>query len=301
MIQQYIDPLTLSRVKDLPLIAKTVAQGFLHGLHNSTQRGSGVEFSQYRVYEPGDALGKIDWKLFARSDKYFVREAERESDINVWLLLDTSNSMLQGASNTNNQMSWNKLDYGRYLLATLAYLAQQQGDATGMLSLSNQHIDFLPARSGQPHLQKILLQLARIKAGGEFPSSHGIQTQINSIGGHGLVFVVSDFYQKNQEITHMISSLVSPKTDVIAVQLESDDEITFPYKGQIRFEDLESQQQLLVSAKRAKQHYLQNRAEFNQQLDAQMERQKVQLLRANIDKPLDQTLFDFLVARKQLA
>ena len=92
---QFIDPLTLARVKDMPLVAKTVAQGVLYGSHTSTQRGSGVEFSQYRAYEPGDPLARIDWKLFARSDRYFVREAERESNINVWLVLDASQSMLQ--------------------------------------------------------------------------------------------------------------------------------------------------------------------------------------------------------------
>ncbi|MEP1870824.1 MAG: DUF58 domain-containing protein, partial [Paraglaciecola sp.] len=119
-MEQFLDPLVLARVKDMPLVAKTVAQGFLHGLHNSVQRGTGIEFSQYRAYEPGDALSNIDWKLFARSDRYFVREAERESNINIWLVLDASASMLQQASHSNE--GWNKFDYARHLLATIAYI-----------------------------------------------------------------------------------------------------------------------------------------------------------------------------------
>ena len=102
-MQPLIDPLVLASIKDMPLIAKTVAHGLLHGLHASVQRGTGVEFSQYRAYEPGDPLGNIDWKLFARSDRYFVREAERESNINIWLVLDASASMLQRSSESKSE------------------------------------------------------------------------------------------------------------------------------------------------------------------------------------------------------
>ena len=167
-IQQFIEPKTLARVKDLPLVAKTVAEGFMHGLHLSQQKGTGIEFSQYRIYEPGDELSKIDWKLFARSDRYFVREAERESNINVWLVLDASASMQQKSVISEYDASWNKLDYGRYLLATIAHLGQQQGDAVGLLGLSTDQINYLPALSGLQQHQRIMLQLARMQSGGVF-------------------------------------------------------------------------------------------------------------------------------------
>ena len=119
-MQSLIDPLVLASIKDMPLVAKTVAQGLLHGLHGSVQRGTGLEFSQYRAYEPGDALGNIDWKLFARSDRYFVREAERESNVNIWLVIDASASMLQHSSESNH--GGHKFDYAIPLLATIAYI-----------------------------------------------------------------------------------------------------------------------------------------------------------------------------------
>lgn len=303
------EPLTLARVKDLPLVAKTLAQGFLHGIHHSTQKGTGVEFSQYRSYEPGDALSKIDWKLFARSDKYFVREAQRESNINVWLVVDASLSMLQRSefstkSTTQNDQkrapqAWHKLDYARTLLATMSYLAHQQGDAVGMLALSTEKSHFLPAYGGGQHWRKVLLQLANINSGGVFPPVQTLQNKLSHLQHNSLVLVVSDFYQRQNEITEFMAKLNPAKTDVVAIQLECNDELQFPYKGQIRFEDLESKKQVLVSAKEAKSTYLTARQDFNQQLSAQLKQLQIQHLRANIDEPLDTTLHQFLTARQR--
>lgn len=295
------EPLTLARVKDLPLVAKTLAQGFLHGIHHSTQKGTGVEFSQYRSYEPGDALSKIDWKLFARSDKYFVREAQRESNINVWLVIDASLSMLQGSEHVSKQQdkTWHKLDYARTLLATVSYLAHQQGDAVGLLAISSEKTHFLPAYGGGQHWRKVLLQLATVSSGGIFPPVHTLQNKLAHLQHNSLVIVVSDFYQKQQEITEFMQKLNPAKTDVVAVQLECDDEVEFPYKGQIRFEDLESKKQVLVSAKDVKSAYLATRQDFNQQLSTQLKQLQIQHLRANIDQPLDSTLHQFLTARQR--
>jgi len=303
------EPRTLARVKDLPLVAKTLAQGFLHGIHHSTQKGTGVEFSQYRSYEPGDALSKIDWKLFARSDKYFVREAQRESNINVWLVIDASLSMSQRSeysdknpqkpSGAQARQAWHKLDYARTLLATISYLAHQQGDAVGMLALSSAKTHFLPAYGGAQHWRKLLLQLTQVSSGGVFPAVQTLQNQLAHLQQNSLVIVVSDFYQQKTEITDFMRKLNPAKTDVVAIQLECDDELYFPYKGQIRFEDPESKEQVLVSAKDVKGSYLSARQDFNQQLSTQLKQLQIQHLRANIDLPLDATLHQFLTVRQR--
>ena len=295
------EPRTLARVKDLPLLAKTLAQGFLHGIHHSTQKGSGVEFSQYRSYEPGDALSKIDWKLFARSDKYFVREAQRESNINLWLVIDASLSMLQRSElsgATGADANWHKLDYARTLLATLSYLAHQQGDAVGLLALSSDTLHFLPAYSGAQHWRKVLIELSKVRSGGVFPPVQSVQNQLAQLQQNALVVVVSDFYQQNNEITGFMQKLNAAKTDVVAIQLECNDEINFPYQGQIRFEDLESKEQIMLGAKDAKKTYLAARQAFNQQLSAQLTQLQIQHLRCNIDEPLDATLHHFLTLRQ---
>lgn len=301
-MQSLIDPLVLASIKDMPLVAKTVAHGLLHGLHDSVQRGTGLEFSQYRAYEPGDALSNIDWKLFARSDRYFVREAERESNINIWLVLDASASMLQhsNGSDASSNKGWHKFDYAKHLLATIAYIAHKQGDATGLLGLSSENLSFSPALSGKQHWQKMLVQLSQMSTGSVFPSSQMLQHHLSHMQSNSLIFVLSDFYQKDNEIIDFMQSLVSKRTEVIAVQLESDDELTFPYKGQIRFEDRESKQQVLVSADDVRSDYLMARQAWQEATTEAFTQLNIQHCIANINQPLDKTLHQFLAARQKL-
>jgi uncharacterized protein (DUF58 family) len=305
-MQPLIDPLVLASIKDMPLVAKTVAEGLLHGSHDSVQRGTGLEFSQYRAYEPGDALGNIDWKLFARSDRYFVREAERESNINIWLVLDASASMLQRSSESSSQTKskpnkgWHKFDYAKHLLATIAYIAHKQSDAVGLLGLSSESLHFSPALTGKQHWQKLLLQLSQMSTGSVFPSPQILQRHLSRMQSNSLIFVLSDFYQKDHEISDFMQSVVSKRTEVIAVQLESDDELNFPYKGQIRFEDRESKQQVLVSAEEVKSDYLVARQTWQETMTKTFNQLNIQHCIANIDQPLDKTLHQFLAARQKL-
>jgi uncharacterized protein (DUF58 family) len=296
-MQSLIDPLVLARIKDMPLVAKTVAQGFLHGLHSSVQRGSGLEFSQYRAYEPGDALGNIDWKLFARSDRYFVREAERESNINVWLVLDASASMLQNSSESSG--GWHKFDYGKHLLATISYLAHQQNDGIGLLGLSSDKLSYAPALTGKQHWQKLILQLSQMSTGPEFPSVDMLHRHLTHLRTNSLVIVVSDFYQKHNEIFDFMQNVLSQKTEVLAVQLQSNQELSFPYKGHIRFEDRESKQHILVSAEEVKGDYLASRQRWQQNTSERFSQLDIQHCLANIDHPLDKTLHQFFAARQK--
>jgi uncharacterized protein (DUF58 family) len=300
-MQQYIDLKTLARVKDMPLVAKTLAQGFLHGLHRGDQRGVGVEFSQYRVYEPGDDLAKVDWKLFARSDKYFVREAERESEINVWLVLDSSRSMMQKSQGTTAGNGWHKLEYARYLLATMAYIAQKQGDAVGFLGLSSEQVNFMPAKIGDKHWHQIMLQLARINGNGNFARVDRLTSQIAKMRSNGIIFFISDFYQNSDEIINLVQGLAGSKNEVVAISLSCDDEELFAMHGTVCFEDLESGERIVVSPRQIKQDYLSARQAFQVNLKAQLAKLNVQLVNANIDQPLDQTLADFLTARQRLS
>jgi uncharacterized protein (DUF58 family) len=293
-----VDSRALARIKDLPLLAKTLAQGVLLGLHGSMARGTGIEFSQFRAYEPGDAPGKIDWKLFARSDKYFIREAERESNINVWLVLDSSASMLQAASQTDSQRADDKLDYARTLLATLGYLAQQQGDAVGLLNLNSTGLDYLPALSGPQHWRRTLIKLAQIQGGGHFPELDHLDHYLAKLQDNAIVIVVSDFYQHNQEISAFMRRLNPAKTEIIAVQLESDEERDFPFKGLIRFFDVEKKQPIQVQAEDVKARYLDARQHFNQQLETALKQAQIEHLRVNIDRPMADTLWRFLRKRQ---
>jgi uncharacterized protein (DUF58 family) len=295
-MQTLIQPALLAQLKNLPLVAKTVAQGFLHGIHSSKQRGSGMEFNQYRAYEPGDPLQNIDWKLFARSDRYYVREAQRESNIQVWFLIDASASMLHKSS-VANASSWHKLDYAKHLAATMSYLAQLQGDSVGLLSLHSKTPELVRAMAGYQHWQRCVLHLSQIEAGSTFPNIEHLQSQLSRVREHGLVIVLSDFYQQQQEILELMTQLQSPRTDLIAMQLGSNDEQFFPYKGRIHFEDRETGERRTLSGTAAKQSYLQQFEMFNNALARDLKAKGIVHEKLSIDEPMDEALRRFLTAR----
>jgi uncharacterized protein (DUF58 family) len=303
-MESFIDPKTLARVKDLPLIAKTVAEGFLYGFQSSMQRGVGIEFSQYRPYENGDELSRVDWKLFARSDRYFVREAERESEIDVWFFLDASRSMQQKSEkNKTDQIDevWNKFDYAKHLIASIGYLAQKQGDSIGYLGLSNNQLNFLPTGNSEKHWRKLLTVLAQTNCGNYFPDITAVKNLIGQLQKPSIIFVFSDFNQKESEIVDFLGQLNSKLCEVVAIQLVCDDETEFNYSGAIRFKDLESGEEVLLSAATAEVVYSKNYHAYQQQLNDDLMKKNISCHRFNVDQPLDQVLFEYLRQRQRVA
>lgn len=304
----FFDAETFSQVKDLPLTIKTLAQGILQSVHTSQTRGVGIEFSQFRTYEPGDELSKIDWKLFARSDKYFVREAERESDSQVWVIIDSSLSMLQKSKpvaqqetlQRNKQVGrWHKLDFARYFAAVLTYIAQQQGDSVGLLTISEKQLQHVPALAGNKHWQRLLLALTKIEASGAFPDMDTIVRQVHGSRKRGLVVMISDFHQHRDELTSLAQQLNNRYTDVIALHVDSYDEAHFNYSGLVRFDDLESGEHIIVSAKQARDSYLSNKLQMTQYIKTTLQSHGIDYLAANVDQPLEQALIDFLTIQSK--
>ena len=297
-MEQYLSPATLARVKDLPLIAKTVADGFLHGMQDSLLRGSGIEFSQYRAYEPGDSPSRIDWKLFGRSDRYFIRQAEQESETTIWIVLDCSASMDVSSHIVDAQHSpWNKLEYAKHLAATFGYIAQQQGDNLGFLALSTQGITCLPPGSGIKQWQRMIGKLTTLKSGEVFPGSKLFNYYASALQQPNLVFVISDFYQQNQEINDFLKQIHISNNEVVAIQLQTEQELSFDYKGVTRFKDLETGEELLLDAKTAKEQYFANFINQQQQLKSELDTLGVALNSFNINDPMDAILAEYLNAR----
>ena len=297
-MERFIDPKTLARIKDMPLIAKTVADGFLHGVQASTQRGVGVEFNQYRAYEPGDELSRIDWKLFARSDRYFVREAERESEIEVWFLLDASASMLQSSQSATSS-NWNKFDYSKHLIASLAYLAQKQGDSCGYIGLSTSELLFLPAGMGERHWRKVLHALHQTQSGEFFPQFELVKNYLSQVNKKVLMFIISDLHQRDNEIIEFVNQLNGVGSEVIALQPLCRDEMEFNYSGAIRFKDLETHQEVLVSAANIKENYLSLLENYQSQLHDKLLSRNISRSIFDIDLPLDFVLYEYLKHRTQ--
>lgn len=296
-MERLICPKTLARVKDLPLVAKTVADGFLHGLQHSRVRGVGMEFSQYRGYEPGDELSRIDWKLFARSDRYFVREGERESETHVFLLVDATASM---ARQSQQEGAWSKLDYARTLAATLAYIAQSQGDSVGYLPLSSATEDFIEPGGGAHHWHRILRHLNLLKSGEVFPNPQWLMQYTARLQNPGLVFVISDFYQQNAELLDFVKAISGGHNEVAAIELNCHDELSFPYQGVVRFKDLETGEEVCAPARSLRDNYFNALYQHQVELKSELAACGVQLCSIDIDKPLDEALFHYLKQRNRV-
>ncbi len=295
-MERFIDPKTLARVKDLPLVARSVAEGFLSGIQPSQQRGVGIEFSQYRAYEAGDEPKRIDWKLFARSDRYFVREAERESEIATWIVVDCSRSMAQ----QSDDGAWDKSDYARHLAATLAYLAQRQGDMPGLVLLSTENQQVIPPATGERQWHRILKALAGMPAEGRFPDTDSALSVIRRLQLPGLVVVISDFHERGNELSSFMRGVATSRNDVIAMQLKCRDEKLFPYRGAVHFEDLETGERILVSAKAARTSYLEALDRHGERLGLSMAQLGIDLETFDIDEPLDAALKAFLERRLRI-
>ncbi|KAA9131451.1 DUF58 domain-containing protein [Marinihelvus fidelis] len=295
-MERFIDPKTLARVRDLPLVARTVAEGFLHGIQPSHQRGVGIEFSQYRSYEPGDDPARIDWKLYARSDRYFVREAERESEIGTWFVIDCSQSMAQRSEDG----AWSKFDYARHLVAALSWIAHRQGDPIGLLALNAGESTILPLATGERQWHRLLTQLHGLETGDRFPDANLLGSHLARLQSAGLAFIISDFHQVSDEIYALVRRIANARNEVDGMQLLCADETRFPWRGPVRFEDLETGETVLVSGRAARDTYLAALDDYNDRLRAALGGIGVSLDSFDIDQPLDAALHHYLQRRLRM-
>ena len=222
-----LSPQLLHGLRNLSLAARQAAEGFLNGAHASRRHGAGMEFSQYRPYQPGDDLRRLDWRLAARSDRYYLRESEIDTSLTVHLLLDASASM-----NHRDDNGLTKLDYARLLLAALAYLATQQGDAVGLTILSPAGLQHLAPRADARQLPRLYHALEKTKAAGHFPSA-GTLAPLTARRQRALTVCVSDLYEESTEINALLTRLRATSGDVLLLHLMAHNELKFSYQAQL--------------------------------------------------------------------
>ncbi|SIT88568.1 DUF58 domain-containing protein [Pontibacter indicus] len=293
---KFIDPKVLATIKDLPLLAKTVVEGFLSGQNQSIRRGAGLEFSQYRSYQPGDDLRQLDWKMFARSDRYYIREAEVDTNITVRFIIDGSASM---AHEDENGLT--KMDYARFLVASLAYLATTQGDAVGLYVLHEQQLINLTPRSDNMHLQRFWHQLAEIKPSGRFPDTATVNNLFSGRRQKELTVFVTDLYEHEHEITDLLYKLGAQRHELLLCHLMSRNEMNFTFEGTLTFEDLETGQTIQVGTAEQRKTYLTKLQDWLQQTEKAMRNRQITYDRFVTDEPLDKALRAFLKNRHFLS
>lgn len=217
----------LAHTTDLNLIIRHVLAGLGHGMHIGRERGAGVEFSEYRAYVPGDEWRRVDWKLLARADRYYVREAEQDSHVAIWLWLDASASMAE-ASRAQPELT--KLWFGRTVLACLAAIAQRQGDAFGLMVGNGGRLHITPPARGARQLQRVLAQLARCHASGGLPDQESLRTSLHFARSPSLIFAVSDFLDWPGAQSEALIRLRHLQHDVraLCLQTRAEQEADFP-------------------------------------------------------------------------
>ncbi|MBD2713696.1 DUF58 domain-containing protein [Microvirga sp. STR05] len=286
-----LSPELLHALQNLPLAARQAAEGFLHGQHLSRRKGAGMEFSQYRPYQPGDDLRRLDWRLAARSDRYYLRESEVDTSLTVHLVLDATASMNHADDN-----GLTKLDYARLLLAALAYLATQQGDAVGLTILHPAGLRHLPPRADARQLPRLYHALETAEATGSFPSLETL-APLTARRQRALTICVSDLYETDAEINSLLTRLRAASGEVLLLHLMARNELEFSFRGAVTFEDLETGQRLQLNADQQRAGWQQQLQEWLRETARQARRHGFDYHQLSTAEPLTQALREFLRRR----
>ena len=292
-LEAYLTAENIRSVTQLELLARETAKGILPGLNASFRTGAGQEFSQYRNYQPGDDLRQLDWKLYARSDRFYVRQSEIETNLQIHFVLDASASML------HEDAGLSKLDYARYFLATLAWLANQQGDAISLYALNDQGVHHLPAKSGYRFFQRFLYELTKIEGGGRFPGEGKMVNQLQVTPRKEIVVFISDLYEHKEELTQNIQLLSRMHSEIIVFHLLARNELTLDYQGASSFEDLETGQIVRADQKAIQKEYQRNLEEKLAIIAQKMISYQATYEKVVMNEPVSETLYNFLTRRSK--
>lgn len=279
---QALTPDVLARLRPLRLRTRRAADQFGHGGHASVHRGSGMEFAQYRAYEPGDDPRLVDWKLLARSDRYYVREAERESPLTAWVVLDASASMQQADAAHPQLRRW---DVAVQLAQCAMQLALQGGDAFALVAANDIERLPVPAGRGPRHRDRCLLALREIAPRGTWPSAAVLRPLWNAIGPRALVLMISDAFDEG--IVEACETFAAGGRDVCLLQVLMADERDFPYRGGHRFADPETGRDLLGDAASLRAGFLERFAQARAALQARCARAGIACVEHVADQPAD--------------
>jgi uncharacterized protein (DUF58 family) len=291
---RYLDPAIVARLGTIDLKARTIVEGFLTGLHRSPYKGFSVEFAEYRQYLPGDDLATLDWKVYARSDKHFVKKYEEETNLTCHLLLDVSASMGYGSG------SITKLQYASYLTAALAYLMNRQRDSFGLIAFDDSISALLPASARSGHLRVVLLALERLKLGTRTDVAKPLHDLAAAVRKRGLVVLVSDLLDDPQKVLDGLKHFRYRGTDVVVFHVLDPYELKFPFEQAARFRDMETAEEVMAVPGTVRAAYL-------ERMEGMIAHYKRELGLVGIDyclmdtsQPLELGLMAYLMTRRRV-
>jgi uncharacterized protein (DUF58 family) len=287
----FLDPAALMRIKNLELRARQVVQGFLSGMHRSPYHGFSVEFTEYRQYTPGDDPRYLDWRLYARSDRYYLKRFEDETNLRCYLLVDLSKSMGYGS------LAYDKAEYAKTAAATIAYFLSLQRDAAGLVTFDDRIQDYLPARFRPGHLHRLFVALERATAGTTTDLKAPLEQIARTARKRGMVVLLSDLLAPAESLERELGYLRTQGHEVAVLRILDPAEVDFPFDEAAMFLDVETGRELYIDPELARQQYQARFQAHAAKLKEICQRLGVDLYDLPTDKPLEQALFDLLHAR----
>ena len=291
---RYLDPAIVARLGTIDLKAKAIVEGFLTGLHRSPYKGFSVEFAEYRQYLPGDDLATLDWKVFARSDKHFVKKYEEETNLTCHLLIDVSRSMGYGSGEVT------KLQYASFLTGALAYLMHRQRDSFGMIAFDDTIAALLPASARGGHLRAVLLALERLELGAGTNVAKPLHDLAAAVRKRGMVVLVSDLLDDPAAVLDGLKHFRYRGTDVIVFHILDPYELRFPFEHAARFRDMETEEEVMAVPGSV-------RADYIERIEGRIAFFRRELQLAGIDyclletsQPLELGLMSYLMTRRRM-
>ncbi len=291
--EQTLDLNSLMQIKGLELRAKIVMEGFMHGLHRSPYHGFSVEFSEYREYSPGDDPRYLDWKLYARSDRHYIKRFEDETNLRCHLLVDSSSSMSYGS------VEYSKADYAATLAASLAYLLSLQHDAVGLVRFDERIEDILPPHYRPGQLRRLMLALEQPSAGKGTDISGPLKQFAEYISRRGVVVLFSDCLADLDGLETALGTLRSRGQDVILFQVLDPAEIDFAFDESMLFEDLESGRDMYVDPVAVREGYLRKLQAHNQAVRTACDKLGIEYSQLSTTDPFEKALSQFLQIRSR--
>jgi uncharacterized protein (DUF58 family) len=286
-----IDSRTLAAIDDLSLVASTIVEGFIAGLHRSPFLGYSTEFSAYRAYTQGDNLRHIDWKVWGRSDEFYVKQFEDDTNLRCQIYLDTSASMDFGAGSAN------KFDYGRILAAVLAEVMVRQHDAPGLILFGAEARQAIPAHASRHHAEEIFHLLTTARAHGGTLLDESLFRIVETIHRRGLAVVISDFFTSEDAARRLLRQLRAQNQETLLFHVMAPEELDLPYEGEWIFEDSESQEQVPVHSDDFRREYLRRVKQFCDDLKRECIGLEIDYQLLRTDTPLDLALTQYLERR----
>ncbi len=292
--KKYLNPETVAKLDNMALRARLVVEGYIIGQHKSPYHGFSVEFAEHRAYGPGDEIRHVDWKLYGKTDRYYVKQYEEETNLKVYILLDISRSMKY----TSKTVS--KLDYASYLSAALSYLMLNQRDGTGLILFDEKIQTFIPPRSTSSHLNTILKHLEKPKLGSDTEIGSVLHEMAERIKKRGLIILISDLMDDQESVLSVLKHFRHNKQEVILFHILDRKEVDFDFNARTRFKDMESGSLLTTEPWQIKSSYKKRIQLLQDEYKKQCRKQLIDYVPLFTDQSLDIALNSYLNKRQKL-